>query len=168
MADEIKPIGVDATGYELLTNAVRALLNNFPGLYTGDVIRFEELEKDFGIAFSADNGALIMTEKVSITDHVSQMCQYPFYVVYRTKADMENQKIKIQSFLDALGKWLCKEPVVINGVETRLKSYPSLSDDRTITKITRMNSYGLVPNEDNVQDWLLPCVVEYKHEYDRW
>lgn len=165
--DDNKPIGIDATGYELLTNAVRELLNRYPGL--GDeVIRFEELDQESGIAFSADNGALVMTEKVSITDHVSQTCQYPFYVVFRAKGNFESQKIKAQAFLNTLGKWLCKEPVAINGETYRLTKYPSLSDGRKITKVTRMNSYGLEPQEDKVQDWLLPCTVQYVYEYDKW
>lgn len=54
MAD--KPIGKDATGYEILTDAMKALLNQYPGLYENETIKFEELGKESGIAFSADNG----------------------------------------------------------------------------------------------------------------
>lgn len=61
MAD--KPIGKDATGYEILTDAMKALLNQYPGLYENETIKFEELGKESGIAFSADNGALIYSEK---------------------------------------------------------------------------------------------------------
>ena len=62
MAD--KPIGKDATGYEILTDAIKALLNQYPGLYENETIKFEELGKESGIAFSADNGALIYSEKI--------------------------------------------------------------------------------------------------------
>ena len=41
MAD--KPIGKDATGYEILTDAMKALLNQYPGLYENETIKFEEL-----------------------------------------------------------------------------------------------------------------------------
>lgn len=61
MAD--KPIGKDATGYEILTDAMKALLNQYPGLYDNETIKFEELGKESGIAFSADNGALVYSEK---------------------------------------------------------------------------------------------------------
>ena len=61
MAD--KPIGKDATGYEILTDAMKALLNQYPGLYENETIKFEELGKESGIAFSADNGALVYSEK---------------------------------------------------------------------------------------------------------
>ena len=69
--EELKPIGADVTGFEILTNAVLNLLSQFPGL-NGREILFEELGRESGIAFSADNGALVMTERRSITDHVRQ------------------------------------------------------------------------------------------------
>ena len=165
--DELKPIGADVSGFEILTNAVLELLSQFPGL-NGREILFEELGKESGIAFSANNGALVMSERRSITDHVRQNCQYPFFVVYRTASTQEYQKLQVQAFFDALGKWLCKEPAVVNGETVRLTQYPALSDNRKITRITRSNSYGLEPNEDGVQDWLMPVTVEYTNEFDMW
>ena len=124
MDDERKPIGKDASGYDVLTTAVKALLNQFPGLYEYEAVKFEELEKDCGIAFSADNGALIFSETEDVIGGVHQTCQYPFYIVYRTSSTKERQKISIQEFLDTFGKWLCREPVVIGGNEQRLSEYP--------------------------------------------
>lgn len=164
MADEQKPIGVDATGFEVLTKAVLDLLSQYPGLNDREIL-FEELDKDSGLAFSADNGALIMSERRSVTDHVFQQCQYPFYVVYRTASTRERQKLQVQTFLDSLGKWLCKEPAVINGETYRLASYPELSAGREITRVTRSNSYGIEPN-GSIQDWLLPVTVQYTNEFD--
>ena len=165
--DELKPIGADVSGFEILTNAVQELLSQFPGL-NGREILFEELDKESGIAFSANNGALVMSERRSITDHVRQNCQYPFFIVYRTASTQEYQKLQVQAFFDAIGKWLCREPAVVNGETVRLTQYPALSDNRKITRITRSNSYGLEPNEDGVQDWLMPVTVEYTNEFDMW
>lgn len=165
MADEVKPIGTDATGYELLAKAIKSLLNQFPGL-NGQKILFEELSEDAGIAFSADAGALVMSERRSITDHVTQSCQFPFLVVYRTTATREFQKLNVSAFLDTLGKWICKEPVEIDGEIHRLLSYPAISDGREITRITRNNSYGTEPNENKSQDWILPVSVQYTYEFD--
>lgn len=165
--EEVKPIGTDATGYELLTRAVKDLLNQYPGL-GGQKIVFEELGEEFGIAFSADAGALVMSERRSITDHVVQTCQFPFLVIYRTSATREFQKLNVSTFLDSLGKWICKEPVEINGMEHRLFSYPALSSGRKITRITRNNAYGTVPNENGSQDWILPVSVQYTNEFDMW
>lgn len=165
--EEVKPIGTDATGYELLTRAVKDLLNQYPGL-GGQKIAFEELGEESGIAFSADAGALVMSERRSITDHVVQTCQFPFLVIYRTSATREFQKLNVSTFLDSLGKWICKEPVEINGMEHRLFSYPALSSGRKITRITRNNAYGTVPNENGSQDWVLPVSVQYTNEFDMW
>ena len=103
-----QPIGKDAAGYEILTAAMKALLNQYPGLDPGEVIRFEELGEDSGIAFSADNGALVYSEKEDICGGIHQICQFPFYVVYRTASQKERYKLNIQAFLDNLGKWICR------------------------------------------------------------
>lgn len=168
MVDEQKPIGKDASGYDVLTIAVKALLNQFPGLYENETVKFEELGEDSGIAFSADNGALIFSDTEDVLGGVRQTCQYPFYIIYRTSSTKERQKMSIQEFLDTFGKWLCREPVVINGSEQRLSKYPTLSQGRKITKVTRDNSYGLEPQESGVQDWILPVSIEYKYDFERW
>lgn len=168
MADELKPIGKDATGYEVLTAAVKDLLNHFPGLYEGEVIKYEELEDESGIAFSNNSGALIYTEKEDVVGGVHQTCRYPFFVVYRSSGSArERQKLSIQEFLDALGKWICGETAVIDGEEHKLSGYPKLAGTRQIKKITRDNSYGVEPQENGVQDWLLPVTVEYKNDYKK-
>ena len=163
--EEIKPIGTDTTGFQILTNAVLDLLNNFPDL-NGREIMFEELGETSGIAFSANSGALVISEKRSITDHIRQACQFPIMIVYRVDGTDEYRKLKVQEFFDKIGKWLCKEPVEING-RVQTANYPPLSDNRKITRITRKNSYGLQP-EGTVQDWILPVTVEYTKEFDMW
>ena len=109
-----------------------------------------------------------MSERRSITDHITQQCQFPFLVVYRITATREFQKLNVSEFLDTLGKWLCKEPVEINGDFYRLSSYPAISDGRRITRITRNNAYGTTPNENKSQDWILPVSLQYTYEYDIW
>ena len=161
-----KPIGMDASGYEILTRAVKSLLNQYPGLKDGEIIKFEELTKDSGLAFSADNGALVYAETEDVCGGRHQKCQYPFYVVYRTASNKERLKLSAQEFLDTLGKWLCHEPVVINGAQTRLTTFPALSEGRVIKRITRDNSYGLEPNENAVQDWVLPVTVQYTNDIE--
>ena len=157
--DEPKPIGLDSTGYEVLTKAVLALLMEY-GELVGREIYFEDISQS-GIAFSADDGALIMTETPDILGGYTQTCQYPFYVVYRTASTQERMKLQVQTFLDSLGKWLCMEPAEVNGEIHTLSKYPDLTQGRKITRVTRLNSYGLEPNADGVQDWLLPVTVQY-------
>ena len=162
---EIKPIGTDISGYPLLKDAVKALLNAFPGMGSKEIL-FEELGRDEGLAFSADSGALIMSERRSITDHVVQTCQFPFFVVFKKSPTREFQFSHIASFLDALGKWICKEPVEIDGETHQLKAYPALSNGRQITRITRSNFYGTTPEENKSQNWILPVMVQYTYEFD--
>lgn len=167
MADD-KPIGKDAEGYGILTEAMKALLNQYPGLYEDEIIRYEEIQEDGGILFYANSGALIYTEKEDVCGGIHQVCQYPFIVVYRTASGKERQKLSVQKFLDNLGKWICQEPVLINGSETRLSAFPELSQGREIKRITRDNSYGTEPNNNGVQDWVLPITVRYTHDWEKW
>lgn len=163
MADEQKPISLDGEGYNVLTQAVLALMLEYSELVGVDIY-FEQLSEKSGVAFSADNGALVMAERKSVTGKIWQTCQYPFFVVYRTESTQERIKLQIQTFLDTLGRWLCKEPAFVNGEWIRLKRYPELSEGRKIVRVTRSNSYGLEPSANGVQDWLLPVTVEYTNE----
>lgn len=169
MANELKPIGKDATGYEVITEAMKDLLNQFPGLLPGETVKYEELGEEEGIAFSNDSGALVYTETQDVIGGVHQTCQYPFFIVYRAASSArEKQKMSIQEFLDAFGKWLCREPAVIDGKTYNLSSYPKLAGTRQIRRITRDNSYGTEPQENGVQDWLLPVTVEYRNDIEQW
>ena len=168
MADELKPIRKDATGYEVITEAMKDLLNQFPGLYEGEEVKYEELSDESGIAFSNDAGALVYAESEDVIGGVHQTCQYPFFIVYRAASSAkERQKMSIQEFLDAFGKWLCREPAVIDGETYKLSSYPKLAGTRQIRRITRDNSYGTEPQENGVQDWLLPVTVQYKNDFKK-
>lgn len=160
------PIGVDVTGYEVLTRAVYELLNQYPGLDDDSIVTFEDLDATSGIAFAADNGALVMSEKRNILNHITQTCQFPFFIVYRSASTREAQKLKIQTFLDSMGKWICREPAMINGELVTLDEYPQLAQGRKIKKATRNNSYGVEPDAKGVQDWLLPVTIEYTNEFD--
>lgn len=167
MDNEQKPIGKDATGYEVITEAMKDLLNQFPGLYEGEEVKYEELGEDSGIAFSNDAGALVYTEREDVIGGIHQTCQYPFFIVYRAASSAkERQKMSIQEFLDAFGKWLCREPTVIEDETYKLDGYPKLAGTRQIKKITRDNSYGTEPQENGVQDWLLPVVVQYTNDIE--
>ena len=125
-----EPIGNDATGYDVLTAAMKSLLNQFPGLYPDEVIKFEELGSEDGIAFSNDSGALVYTEKEDILGRIYQECRYPCFVVYRSPTGA---------------------------------IYPDLTAGRKIERVTRGNAYGTQPQENGVQDWVLPVTVFYKN-----
>lgn len=163
MADE-KPIGVDVPGFSVLKDAVLALLNEYPGL-NGRTITFSSLTEDTGISMEPESGALVYVQRTDIIGGIHQQCQFPFFVVRRGDTATEYQKLRATEFLDNLGAWLCREPVTVNGVEHRLTEYPAMTGGRRITDITRSNTYGLEPNENKTQDWVLPVTVNYTHDF---
>lgn len=169
VSDKLKPIGRDASGSEILAEAVKIILNQYPGLYKGEEIKYEELGEESGIAFSNNAGALVYAEKKDVIGVINQTCQYPFFVVYRAAgAARERQKMSIQQFLETLGKWICGEPVEIEGLIHTFRTYPPLTEGRKISRITRDNSYATEPYDNGVQDWILPVSVEYTNKYKIW
>lgn len=163
-----KPIKYDVDGYDIVTNALKDLLNTFPGLLQGETIKFSTLEENSGMSFYPISGAVIATETISVTGKVNQVCNYPFYVVYRTAADSQNSKIGIKEFLDKLGKWLEKQPVTIDGETQKLSDYPELTDGREITEISRQTpAYLDSTSEGNVQDWVISLALRYRNIFYR-
>lgn len=159
-----KPI--DVNGSEIVSTALLKLLNEFPGL-NGKQIKFSTLEDKTGLGFFPTSGAAILSTKQSITGHVIMQCAYPFNVIYRAAAKSETQKLTLKELLDTLGKWLERQPVVINGETVQLHEYPELDKGRIITSIAR-NSPGHInaAYQDGVEDWLISAVLRYKYEYD--
>ena len=163
-----KPIKFDVDGYEVITKALQDLLNSFPGLTDGETIKFSTLEEKSGISFYPISGAVISTEKEDVTGHVNQLCNYPFYLVYRTSAGSQNAKINIKEFLDSIEKWLEKQPVNINGETEKLSSYPELTEGREITEISRQTPAFLDNvSEGDVQDWVINLALKYRNIFTR-
>lgn len=161
--EEPKPIGEDVGGFEEITQAVRVLLNQFPGLAEDEEVNFETFE-DGNLIFSNDSGALVYNEKEDVTGGKTQECRYPFYLVYRRTLTTERGKLIAYQFLDTFGKWLCNEPTVYEHTKPPAE-YPKLSGGRKITRIRRNLIYGQDPAEDGTQDWVLPVIVEYTNEF---
>ena len=163
-----KPVKYDVDGCNIVTNALKDLLNSFPGLLEGENIKFSTLDEDSGISFYPISGAVIAAETTSITGKVNQVCNYPFYVIYRTAVDSQNSKIDIKEFLDNLGKWIEKQPVTIDGEMQRLDAYPDLTEGREITEISRQTpAYLESTSEGNVQDWVISLALRYKNIFYR-
>lgn len=130
---------IDIDGSEAVSKILLDLLNKFPGLTTGNKsILFSTLSDASGIGFFPISGAALQNSTEDVTGHVTQVCQYPFNVVYRAAPKSETQRIRIKEFLDALGKWLERQPVTLNGKSHQLSAYPALlAGNRVIKKISR-------------------------------
>jgi hypothetical protein len=163
-----KEIRYDLNGIPVITDALISLLNVYPGLMDGDEITFADLDEEGGITIVPISGAVIETEKTDITDHVTQVCLYPFYVIYREKDLSERRKIKTKEWLDNLGMWLERQIVTINNTEYQLEEYPDLTGDRKFLSIERQSPAYLDKNEeDATEDWVIYISARYQNEFDR-
>lgn len=165
MAEE-KQVKYDIDGYEAVTSALRELLNQYPALSEGDEITFSTLGEDSGKAMFPISGSVIETEKQSITGKVTEICLYPFYVIYRASGLNENRKARVKEWLDNLGKWLEQKKVSINGEEYQLMELPPLTDGRKFISIRRQTpAYLDTINENQSENWAIYISASYQYEY---
>ena len=160
---------VDIDGAEAVSKVLLALLNTFPGLENGKKVQFSTLSETSGIGFYPTSGAALLSNKEDITGHVTQVCMYPFSIIYRAAPKTDLQKIHIKEFLDALGKWLELQPVVINEKTYKLTKYPVITiGNRVIKSISRTNPAHLnATYDDGVEDWIISATLKYENEYDK-
>ena len=158
---------IDVEGTGIVSTALIELVNRFPGLQ-GKKITFSTLSDASGIGLFPTSGAVLLSYTEDITGHVRQMCLYPFNVVYRSAPKTDRQKLRIKEFLDALGKWLEREPVTISGSVCQLSEYPALEQGRTIKRISRTTPAHLdSAYQDGIEDWLISVTLRYEAEYDK-
>lgn len=164
---EGKQVKYDTDGYEVLTTAIRALINQYPGLDEGEEFAFSILSEESGKAMFPKSGAVVETEKTNIIGHVTQNCLYPFYVVCRVAGLSEDKKAEKKEWMDSLGKWLEKQEIDIDGTKHRLTEYPPLTGDREFLSIYRESpAYLNGTNENKSEDWAVLISAKYRNEYD--
>lgn len=158
---------IDVEGSDIVSRVLLELLNDFPGL-DGKKVTFSTLEETSGIGFFPSTGAVLESNRESITGHVFQRCAYPFSVVYRSAPKTEVQKMRVKEYLDALGRWLEQQPVTIKDTEYRLDAYPELEAGRTIRSIHRTSPAHLnAAYQDGIEDWTISATLRYEAEYDK-
>lgn len=160
---------IDVDGSEAVSSVLLTLLNTFPGLSDRQSVLFSTLSETSGIGFFPTTGAALQSDKVSITGHVKQVCLYPFSVVYRAAPKTEAQRLRIKEFLDALGKWLERQPVKLKGETYQLTEYPALeSGNRIIKSIGRVSpAYINTAYQDGIEDWIIALRLTYENEFNR-
>jgi len=158
---------IDVKGSEIISTALLKLINEFPAI-DEKRIQFSMLDDKTGLGFFPTAGAAILSRKEGITGHVSLQCAYPFNVIYRAAPKTETQKLSIKEFLDTFGKWLERQPIMVNGQTEQLHEYPELDNGRMIiTSIARNTPAHLnAAYQDGVEDWLVSILLRYKYEYD--
>lgn len=162
-----KPIRYDVDGNEIVTTALKELINQYPGLSSGDEITFSVLGEDSGKAMFPISGAVIEATKKTIVGCVTEVCLYPFYIIYRVARLNEKRKIEVKEWLDNLGKWLEQKEVVIAGKEYKLEKYPSLTHARKFLSISRQTpAYLDTVNENKSENWAIYIMAKYQYEYN--
>ena len=165
---EQKQIKYDIDGYEAVTSALRELLNQYPALSTSDEIAFSTLGEDSGKAMFPISGSVIETERRSVTGKVTEVCLYPFYVIYRASGLNESRKAKVKEWLDTLGKWLEQKKVLIDGKEYQLEELPPLTEGRMFLSISRQTpAYLDTVNENKSENWAIYISARYQYEYQK-
>lgn len=158
----------DVQGYDLLTPAIRDLMDSFPGLGKGEKFSFSMLDAEDGKAIFPTSGAVVQYERESITGHVEQMCLYPYTVVFRVGGQTQGRKVKAKEWLDMLGRWLECQTIKIGEQEYKLDDYPPLKGDAKIMDISRQTpAYLAVTNADMSEDWVISIQARYRNEFDR-
>lgn len=160
-------IGFDLDGQEVISTALMELLNQYPDLQ-GEAFQYATLSASKGKAIFPTSGSAIRTEISDITGHVEQTCEYPFIVIYRASGLNESRKEKVKEWLDNLGRWLEKQPIIIGTVEYKLDEYPALTRGRRFDKIQRSSVAFLdSQTEDGAENWAINITATYINEFDK-
>ena len=163
-----KTVKYDVDGYDAVTSALRGLLNQYPGLEKGEEISFSVLKETSGISMFPVSGAMVESEKKTITGKITEVCLYPFFVVYRASGLSENRKAKVKEWLDTLGKWLEQKEIVIDTEKYALNELPPLTEGRKFLSISRQTpAYLDNTSESKTEDWVINISARYQYEYQK-
>lgn len=158
----------DVESYEIVTTALMDLLNQYP-LLKDESITFGDISEDYGKAMFPSSGAIIINEIRDILGNREQTCNYPFIVLYRAGAMTSKKKITAKEWLDQLGRWLEKQPIVIDGETYQIAEYPTLTGNRKFTQISRTTPATLNDIlENNVEEWAISITAQYKNKIYRF
>ena len=142
----------DVDGSEIMSKVLMELLNTCPAL-CGRRIAFSTLGEDDGLAFFPSVG----------------VCAYPFDIVLRCAPKTEAARMRSKELLDAIGRWLERQPVTVNGEMHTMDAYPALTEgNRKIRAISRTSPSRLnAVYQNGVEDWLFSGSLRYENNFCR-
>lgn len=168
MAENEKTVKYDIDGYDIVTAALRELVNQYPATPDEDEIAFSVLADDGGKAMFPISGAMVETETEDICGNVVQVCLYPFYVIYRAGNLSENRKAAVKEWLDNLGKWLEGQTITIGVTDYTLTEYPPLTGKRKFLSIERQTpAYLENTSSGGIEDWAIYISARYQNEFEK-
>ena len=161
-----KVIKFDLDGYEVVKDAILEIINQSPLINDKNKVSFGVLEEKQGFAIIPVSSSVIESTRKSITGKVTEVCYYPFALVYRGSGMNEKKKSEVSELLDNIGKWLERKEIIIDGVGQKLQSYPALTGNRKFLEIRRQtNSYLENTYDDKTEDWTIRITARYQNEY---
>ena len=163
---EQKQIKYDLDGYEVVKDAILEIINQCPFIVNETQVSFGLLGKEHGFAIIPVSSSVIESTKKSVTGKVTEICYYPFSLVYRDTGMNEKRKSDVSELLDNIGKWLERKEITVDGENQKLQSYPALTGNRKFLEIRRQtNSYLANTYEDKTEDWEIRITARYQNEY---
>lgn len=159
---------IDIEGTDVVSTVLLTLLNRFPGL-DGREIMFSTLTETSGISMFPTSGAVVIENRENVLGEVHQVCAYPFDIIYRAALKTDKHKLRVKEFLDALGKWLERQPVTILDTVYHLTEYPEIGERRRIVSIMRTTPAFLnAIIQDGVEDWMFSGQLRYEVDYNKY
>lgn len=161
-----KVVKFDLDGYEVVKDAILEIINQSPLIESKEPVSFGVLEETHGFAMIPVSSSVIESTRKSITGKVTEICYYPFSLVYRDTGMNEKRKSEVSELLDNIGKWLERKEITVYGEKQKLQSYPLLTGSRKFLEIRRQtNSYLANAYEDKSEDWEIRITARYQNEY---
>ena len=161
---EKKEIKFDFDGYEIVKDAILSLINQYPDLE--GKVTFGVLGETQGFAMIPISSSIIESTKKDITGKTTEICYYPFALVYRDAGMTEKRKSSVSEMLDSIGKWLELREVAVDEEVYKLESYPTLTAGREFLQIKRQTpSYLANTYDDKSEDWEIRITARYINEY---
>ena len=166
--DEKNETRYDTESFDVLTQAVRALVNRFPGLGPGEKIAFATLRDSGGLAIFPGDGAVIEEEHRSVTGRVRQVCRYPFAVLIRGGGMNEESRASAKERLDMLGRWLQGQRVTVEGQTYALERYPALTGERRFLDFSiQAPAYLYERDEHQTETWAVALAARYENIFQK-
>lgn len=164
--EDNKQIKYDLDGHDVVKDAVLELINQIPFIQNEMPVTFAVLEEKQGFAMIPVSSSVIESSRKSITGKVTEVCYYPFALVYRDMGMNERRKSEVAKLLDDIGRYLEQKEVAEDEETYKLKSYPALTGNRKFLEIVRQsNSYLANVAEDKSEDWEIRITARYQNEY---